>query len=98
MDRIFISIGPIDIYWYSVLIVVSIVIGMYFSLKEADKNGLGRDFLYDMIFYLIPVGIIGARTYYVIFNFSLFKDNLTVKLNHCDSNLMDIFGLDLEYM
>ena len=29
---------------------------------------------------------------------SLFKDNLTVKLNHCDSNLMDIFGLDLEYM
>ena len=76
MDRVFLSMGPINIYWYSVLIVVSIVIGMYFSLKQADKNGLGKDFLYDMIFYLIPVGIIGARTYYVIFNFSLFKDNL----------------------
>ena len=38
MDRIFISIGPINIYWYSVLIVVSIIIGMYFSLKEANKN------------------------------------------------------------
>lgn len=76
MDRVFISIGPINIYWYSVLIVIAIVIGMFFSLKQAKKNGLGKDFLYDMIFYLIPVAIIGARLYYVIFNFSLFKDNL----------------------
>ena len=76
MDRVFISIGPFNIYWYSVLIVLSVIIGMYFSLKEASKNGLGKDFLYDMIFYLIPVGIIGARLYYVIFNFSIFKVNL----------------------
>lgn len=76
MDRIFISIGPINIYWYSVLIVVSIIIGMYFSLKQAKYNGLTKEFLYDLIFYLIPVAIIGARVYYVIFNFSLFKDNL----------------------
>lgn len=76
MDRVFLNIGPINIYWYSVLIVISIIIGMYFSLKEADKNGLSRNFLYDMIFYLIPIAIIGGRLYYVIFNFSLFKDNL----------------------
>lgn len=76
MDRIFISIGPLNIYWYSVLIVVAIVIGMFFSLREASKNGLGKEFLYDLIFYLIPVAIIGARIYYVVFNFSLFKDNL----------------------
>lgn len=76
MDRVFISIGPINIYWYSVLIVVAIIIGMYFSLKQAEKNKLTKEFLYDLIFYLIPVAIIGARIYYVIFNFSLFKDNL----------------------
>lgn len=76
MDRIFISIGPINIYWYSVLIVVSIIIGMYFSLKEAKKNSLTKDFLYDLIFYLIPVSIIGARFYYVLFNFSSFKDDI----------------------
>lgn len=76
MDRVFLSIGSINIYWYSVLIVIAIVIGMYFSLKQADKNGLGKDFLYDLIFLLIPVGIIGARLYYVLFNFSMFKDNI----------------------
>jgi len=76
MDRIFLSIGPINIYWYSILIVISIIIGMYFSLKEAKKNGLTKEFLYDLIFYLIPISIIGARIYYVVFNFSEFKNNL----------------------
>ena len=76
MDRIFLSLGPITIYWYSVLIVISVCIGIFFSTKIAKKNGLGRDFIMDLIFYLIPVSIIGARIYYVIFNFSVFKDNL----------------------
>lgn len=76
MDRVFISIGGINIYWYSVLIVVSLVIGIFFSVKEAKKNGLTKEFITDLIFYIIPVAILGARIYYVIFNFSAFKDNL----------------------
>ena len=76
MNRVFISIGPINIYWYSVLIVASIIIGIYFSLKEAEKNNLTKEFIYDLIFYLIPISVIGARLYYVIFNFSVFKNNL----------------------
>ena len=76
MNRVFLKLGPITIYWYALLIVLSICIGIYFSTKEAKKNGLGRDFLMDLIFYVIPIGILGARLYYVIFNFSVFKDNL----------------------
>lgn len=76
MDRVFLKLGPITIYWYAVLIVVSILIGVYFSTREAQKNGLGKDFITDLIFYVIPISILGARLYYVIFNFSIFKDNL----------------------
>lgn len=76
MNRVFVSIGNFNIYWYSVLIVVAVIIGMFFSLKQAEKNGLTRAFLYDLIFYLIPIAIVGARLYYVIFNFYVFKDNL----------------------
>ena len=76
MNRVFLKLGPITIYWYAVLIVSAICIGIYFSTKEAKRNGLGRDFLMDLIFYVIPIGILGARLYYVIFNFSVFKDNL----------------------
>ena len=76
MEKVFLNIGPITIYWYSVLIVISIIIGVYFSSKQASKNGVGREFLNNLIFYLIPVGIIGARFYYVIFNFDVFRDDI----------------------
>lgn len=75
MNRVFISIGPINIYWYAILIVSSIIIGMYFGGKEANKNGLGKEFLLDLAYYLILVGVLGARIYYVVFNFSIFKEN-----------------------
>lgn len=76
MNRVFVSIGPITIYWYSVLIIISVLIGYYFSLKEAERNGLKKSFISDLVFYLVIIAILGARTYYVIFNFNAFKDNL----------------------
>lgn len=75
MDRVLISIGPITIYWYSFLIFLSILIGLLIVKKEVAKTKLDKDFIFDLIFYLIPVAIIGARIYYVIFNYSVFKDN-----------------------
>lgn len=75
MDRVLISIGPITIYWYSFFIFLSILIGLLIVKKEVVKTKLDKDFIFDLIFYLIPVAIIGARIYYVIFNYSVFKDN-----------------------
>ena len=76
MDRILISVGPITIYWYSFLIFLSILIGLLIIKKEIKKTKLNEEFMFDLIFYLIPVCIIGARLYYVIFNFDVFKNNL----------------------
>lgn len=76
MDRVFLKIGSFNIYWYSVLIIISVIIGYVFSIGEAKKNGLTKEFISDLVFYLVIVAILGARTYYVIFNFDVFKDNL----------------------
>ena len=76
MNRVFFSIGSFTIYWYSVLIMIGVLIGYYFSIKEAEKNGLKKKFISDLVFYLVIIALIGARAYYVIFNFSVFKDNL----------------------
>ena len=78
MNRVFFSIGPIDIYWYSILIIFGILIGLFFSERDADKNSLGKDFISDLIFYLIPIGVIGARIYYVIFNYSVFDNFIDI--------------------
>ncbi len=76
MNRVFFSIGPITVYWYSILIMISVLIGYYFSLRESEKNGLQKKFISDLVFYLVIVAILGARVYYVIFNFDVFRDRL----------------------
>ena len=76
MDRVLISIGPITIYWYSFLIFLSILIGLVITKKELKKTSIDEEFFFDLVFYLIPICILGARLYYVIFNFNSFKNNL----------------------
>ena len=75
MNREFISFGPITIYWYSVMILLAVLIGIFIAMKEAKRLGL-KEYIENIIFSLIIFGIIGARLYYVIFNFSLYKYDL----------------------
>ena len=76
MNRILLDLGFIKIYWYSVFILVGAFIGCYLALREGKKRGLSENFMINYFFYLIPLGIIGARLYYCIFNFDLYKNNL----------------------
>lgn len=76
MNPYIITIGNFGIRWYSVLILIGAIIGIYLMEKEGKKFNLKSDFLFNMAFWAIIFGFIGARLYYVIFNFNLYKDNL----------------------
>lgn len=78
MDRVFISIGNINIYWYSVLIIIGIIIGYILVKKEAKRQNIDNKFLENLIFYMVIIGIIGARLYYVIFNYQNFDSLLSI--------------------
>lgn len=75
MDRVLFEIGPITIYWYSVTMLLAVLTGIYFAIRESKRQGM-YSFLSDLITYIIVFGIIGARLYYVIFNFDSYKTNL----------------------
>lgn len=72
MNPILIDFGVIQIYWYSVIILSAILIGSAIFLKRAKKEGYEEDFLTDTLFYLIIFSILGARLYYVLFNFGYY--------------------------
>ena len=76
MNPIMFSIGSIDIRWYSVLILVGALIGIGILLKEAKRFDISSDFIINLSFYTLIFGIIGARLYYVLFNFEMYKDDL----------------------
>lgn len=75
MDKVMITIGPISIYWYSFLIVIAVLIGSSIATKYSRRINMPSTIISDMLFGLVIWGIIGARLYYVIFNFSAYQDN-----------------------
>ncbi|MFS0787738.1 prolipoprotein diacylglyceryl transferase [Shouchella sp. 1P09AA] len=75
MDRVFISLGPIDIYWYAVLILLGVFVGYLWTRYEGDKRGLPKETFADLLVWALPISIICARLYYVIFRWDQFADN-----------------------
>ena len=76
MYIVFLNLGFIKIYWYAVLILLSFLIGGYLALKQAKKQKISLTFMNDYCFYLIPVSILGARIYFVLFNLDYYSNNL----------------------
>lgn len=71
-----IDLGIISIHWYSILLFIAILLGSNLAIKEAKKHGFEEDFMVNLLFLGVIIGILGARIYYVIFNFDYYKDNL----------------------
>lgn len=60
-----------QVRWYGVFMFLAIICGVLVMLKIAKKfyKEYNEDFLYDLAFILIILGIIGARLYYVLLDF-----------------------------
>ncbi|WP_017797670.1 prolipoprotein diacylglyceryl transferase [Oceanobacillus kimchii] len=69
IDRVFIEIGPISIYWYGIIIAFGAILAIYLASKEADRLGLTKDLMLDFVMFAVPIAIIFARIYYVFFEF-----------------------------
>jgi len=76
MDPVLFTAFGIEIRWYSILILVGIILAIGMLIKEGKRFNIPKDFLFNMAFWVIIFGIIGARLYYCVFNFNLYKDNL----------------------
>lgn len=70
------SLFGIDIRWYGILIALGIVIAGIVSYNRAEKFNIQKDSIVDIILVSVPMGIIGARLYYVIFQWSYYKDHI----------------------
>lgn len=75
MERVAIDFGPIQIYWYSIIVFVGLLVGSIIIFKEARKRKISEEFLINLICDSIIIGIIGARLYYVLFNLSYYLNN-----------------------
>lgn len=69
------SIFGINIYWYAIIIVLAFVIGIIFCKKDDGKYGIKFDNVLELLLVLIPISIISARLYYVLFSLEYYLKN-----------------------
>lgn len=61
------------IYFYGVLIALGFLLGILYCAKHAPNYGIKSDDFYDFILWLIPLCILGARLYYVLFRLDYYR-------------------------
>lgn len=75
MDRVAFTIFGIDVMWYGVLIATGMLIGIALAVREAERVGISEDDVLNIAIIAIPVAIICARLYYVIFSWDYYSQN-----------------------
>ena len=77
MNDVLIDLGFITIKWYSVLMLIALLLGIFIINREAKKFNINDNFITNLLFWTIIIGIIGARLYYVIFEWDYYSAHPT---------------------
>lgn len=70
INRVAFSIGSFPVHWYGLIIGVGILLGYYIATRESERLGIDKDTIADLLLIAVPVAIICARLYYVIFEWN----------------------------
>lgn len=81
LNRVAFSLFGLNVYWYGILIGGGIILATYMAIRYMKKIGGNPEDVSDFMLYAIIFCIIGARLYYVIFEWDLYKDNLIEVFN-----------------
>lgn len=77
MNDVLIDLGFITIKWYSVLMLIALLLGIFIINREAKRFNINDNFITNLLFWTIIIGIIGARLYYVIFEWDYYSAHPT---------------------
>jgi phosphatidylglycerol:prolipoprotein diacylglycerol transferase len=81
MDPVAFQIGGFEVRWYGILIACGVILAVLLAGYNCKKKNVDFDIILDVFFIAFPTAIIGARAYYVIFEFENYKDNLIDMFN-----------------
>lgn len=71
-----ISVFGFEIAFYGIIVALGFFLGISLASAEANRIGLKKDCWWDAAVWLILFTIIGARIYYVIFSWDMYKNDL----------------------
>jgi len=75
IDPVLLRLGPINLTWYGTIIGFGALLGLVFAIREGRRFGITSDLFMDLMLLGTPCALIGARAYYVAFQWENYKDN-----------------------
>lgn len=75
ISRVAFRLFGIDVYWYGILISFAVVLGLFLAYRSAARFGVKPDYVLDTVIAVVPLMIVFARVYYVVFALDEFKGN-----------------------
>ena len=55
------------VYWYGIIIAAGFLLAVFYCTRRAHAFGIKPDDIIDLLFFAVPLAILGARLYYIIF-------------------------------
>jgi prolipoprotein diacylglyceryl transferase len=74
--KLIVDAGPFQVRWYGFLIALGVVLAIWIARREMARRGYDPELAYPIAAWTVPGGIIGARVYHVITDWSRFEDDL----------------------
>lgn len=65
-----------SVRWYGLLIGIGVLLCVALGMRSCRRYGIEQDDLLDYALFCLPAAILGARIYYVLFQWNAFKDDL----------------------
>lgn len=75
IDRIAFDIGGWPVHWYGLIMGLCILIAYVIFSREGKRKGIDEDTLFNLLFWIVVIGYIGARLYYVAFRLEHYLAN-----------------------
>ncbi|MCH4008790.1 prolipoprotein diacylglyceryl transferase [Companilactobacillus sp.] len=75
LNPIAFNLGGLEIHWYGIIIALGALVGVIMAMREATRRGINSDNILDLVLIGVPVGLICARIYYVIFELPFYIAN-----------------------
>ncbi len=72
LNPIAFQLGGLEVHWYGIIIASAVLLAVYLAMKEAPKRGIKEDHILNLILWALPFALIGARLYYVAFEWSYY--------------------------
>lgn len=91
IDPVAFTLFGADFYWYGVIIAVGLALAILYAFSQMKRFGIDSNRAVDVIFVGTIAAIVGARLYYVAFQWDMFKDDLSSILFTRDGG-MAIYG------